>query len=192
MVHEWFMSGKIKHLQCCQGHRPQVSCVFAGWSCKLKVSGATLACFTLKKKKVIICFSDFFFLPAFSHYCSSLLLSVFTPLFNLHISLRFPSLPKREESFGKAQLLLGSLASPSLPEGPTVFFADLSSPPLALLHRSGCDGPSSLLSHLLQPGPLLLSYLDPAAAFMFTLASLCHLLPVLSPLWGLLCFASLI
>lgn len=51
MVHEWFMSVKIKHLPCCQGHRPQVSCVCAGWSCELKVSGAALACFTLKKNK---------------------------------------------------------------------------------------------------------------------------------------------
>lgn len=128
----------------------------------------------------------FFFLLAFSHYCSSLLLSLFTPLFNLHISPSFPSLPKREESFGKAHLLLESL----LPlrhhlEAPPVLLADLSSPPLPLVSRSGCDGPSSSLSHLLQPGPLLFSYLDPAAAFMLTLASLCHLLPALSPLWGL-------
>lgn len=32
-------------------HKPQVSCVCAGWSYELKVSGAALVFFTLKKKK---------------------------------------------------------------------------------------------------------------------------------------------
>lgn len=67
-----------------QGHRPQVSCVYAGWSCELKVSGAVLVFFTLKKKVLknqITCFSEFiffFYLPFHITvalcYCSSSLL----------------------------------------------------------------------------------------------------------------------
>lgn len=52
-------------------HKPQVSCVCAGWSYELKVSGAALVFFTLKKKKFkknqITCFSEVFFF-FFSHY----------------------------------------------------------------------------------------------------------------------------
>lgn len=88
---------KISHLQCCQGQRPQVSCVIAGCPLSLECLGLLwfylLSLYTEKQQQknpvkncmqtVSVTFSSFYL--TFPHYCSSF----FAPLFNLRISLIF-------------------------------------------------------------------------------------------------------